>query len=102
MLPETEFPNMDYVNAPYEVSFLLAVHVPPAVRAWSRKRRLRWRRRVVRQAVNRQRKRVQGAADGMARAMYRFDLLLRTLPPEHGFKVPILFKRENYRGACED
>lgn len=93
------FPNMDYVAAPFEVSFMLAVHVPPAVRAWSRKRRLKWRRRVVNYAMNYHKRRLKEIRDGMVKTMYRAELKTAYLPDDmRPPLLPILFKRSDYHG----
>ena len=78
--------NPDYVTAPYETSFMLAVTLPPAVRRWSRKRRLRWRRHYVRKVVRLQR----AAFENVVR--FTSELVLRPLPVQP-FVIPVLYKR---------
>jgi hypothetical protein len=95
---EHSFPNMDYVDAPYRVAFTVAVYTPPAVRQWSRKRRLRWRRRYVRQALGMAKTRVKSELLRMRQTMYKCELVMGTLTERPNRTIPILFKRSDYRG----
>lgn len=95
-LPLTSY---DYVNAPYEVAFIVAIETPPAVKRWSRKRRIRWRRQYLRRIVNAQKKVAQGAADRMCKYILETALIPR--PPDKEFVLPILFKRADYRGETD-
>lgn len=43
--------NPDWVEAPFEVSFLFGVCVPYSVCSWSRKRRRKWLRQEIRRVT---------------------------------------------------
>ena len=49
-LNATPKPNRAYVDAPYDASFLLFVARPVHYFEWTRKRRLKWRRRTMARA----------------------------------------------------
>lgn len=51
--PLESLPNSNWVSAPYEVSYLVCVVVPEAVKKWNRKRKLRWIRRETNVQIRR-------------------------------------------------
>lgn len=72
--------NPAWCDAPYEVDYLLSVPSEPR-RLWSRKRRLKWKRRLVRQMVKWYR--------------YRYDLVFGVIPDAERTEVPVLYRRGN-------
>lgn len=56
--------NLEYKRAPYEApAFKFAVQIPPAVRNWPRKRRIRWRRQQARSMERMNEKFMRGVSE---------------------------------------
>lgn len=87
-------PNPNWVNAPYSGAALLCVPVPPWIRVWSRKRRLRWIRRIFKQ------QNVKVLLNRFG-SWYKCETRLGILPPGYHKTIPILFKREKYTGELD-
>lgn len=94
-LPLTSY---DYVNAPYEVAFIVTIEMPPAVKKWTRWRRIKWRRHYLRKLMGRVKRRVEKQRDDAVKYMAETSLLL--MPHDVNFIVPVLFKRGLYLSCC--
>lgn len=75
------------------LSFMFAVPVPSGIRRWSRKRRLHWKRRATRAFLRRH----MPKKTMLFKSKPVLGLLFRPEP----FIVPVIFRRELYRGLCD-
>jgi hypothetical protein len=87
---ELQFTNVQPVPDCCRLSFARTTWLPPAVKLWTRKRRLKWRRRRAGQVL----RRAKRVANVMVQrqTQYRYELVTATLKRLPDWTVPILYK----------